>query len=178
MTFEEYKQGLTKAVKQANDYEFGASWYNRQVDSRCNFKVRLGDLVDNINKLNDVTNSKVEIITQLNPYVVNSTKLKDFRGIVTIQIKYDVAGTSLPVVEQLAKFGLFPNTRLNNGSILQHNVKLNNNQGLVRLNLSPEISVDDLIVDIDLTNDYMLYPLFVKALFKCDIIEPKQNLVK
>ena len=176
MPFEEYKQGLIKAVKQFNDYDMGATWYNAQVSSRCNFKVRLGDLVKNIDKLNNVPNSKVETVIQLNPYIVNSNTLQSFVGMLTVQIKYEVADSSTPVIEKLAKFGLFPNTRLNNGSILQHNVKLNNNQGVVRLNLNPETDINDLILDIDLTNEYMLYPLFVKALFNCDIIEPKQHL--
>ena len=176
MTFEEYKQGLKQAVKQAKDYDLGATWYNEQVKPRCNFKVRLGDLVDNISQLNNVPNSKVETVIQLNPYIVNTNTLRSFVGMVTVQIKYNADGTSSPVVEQLAKFGLFPNTRLNNGSILQHNVVLSNKQGAVRLNLNPETDINDLILDIDLTNDYMLYPLFVKALFNCDIIEPKQHL--
>ncbi len=177
MTFEEYKQGLKQAVKQAKDYEIGATEYNAKVDKYCNFKVELGDIVDNIEKLNNVPNSTVETVIQLNPYIANSTTLKDFVGLVTVQIKYNVDGTSAPVVEQLAQFGLFPNTRLKDGSILQHNVKLSNKQGLVRLGLCPEVDANDLIVDIDLTNDYMLYPLFVKALFNCDIIEPKQHLI-
>ena len=177
MTFQEYKQGLKQALEHTKDYDLSIKKYNEDVSKYCDFKVRLGDLVSNIEKSDNMRNAEVQTILQLNPYIINSTELKDFRGLIIIQTQYRVSQVFMPVIEKLAKFGLFPNTQLTDGSMLKDNVQLSSKKGVVELELCPEIDVNDLIVDIDLTNDYMLYPAFVKALFKCNIIEPNQPLV-
>ena len=43
----------------------------------------------------------------------------------------------------------------------------------------PDTDINDLIVTLDLRQEYMVYPVFVKALLKCNIIEnQEQTLTK
>ena len=85
-------------------------------------------------------------------------------------------GSKVPVslqtyVEELAKFRVDHNTELVDGTTLKDNTYIKNDYGRTRIHLMPETNVNDIIVKLDLTEQYMVYPIFLKALLNCNIIE-------
>ena len=173
MTFEEYKQGLKEVAKNHNDLDI--KLYNSKVNKDCNFKVNIGDLIANIEKVHKVKDASVGAIITLSPGFTNNPTGESFIGVVIVGITYNSPDLRKPVVEELAKFRVDHNTPLTDGTTLRENTYIHKDYGRVRLRLMPETNVNDLIVKLDLTNEYMMYPVFVKALLKCNIIENQEQ---
>ena len=175
MTFEEYKKGLKEVAK--NNDEFDIKLYNANVNDKCDFKVSIGDLVDNMQNVSKSQKAKAGATIKLSPNIYNG-KCNTLMGVVTIGITYDVPNSYKPVVEEYARFMVDHNTQLTDGSNLKMNTYIQRDYGRVRLHLMPDTDINDIIVKLDLTEQYMTYPLFVKALLKCNIIEAEQTLTK
>ena len=171
MQFEQYLKGL----KQYKLNELDAKLYNIKASKECNFKVKLKDLADNIAIANNIKRENVNASIYLNPYFSRQNIDTSLIGIISVGITYNNSSNSSSVVEELAKFGVYAKTKLENGSILKDNIICRSDYGRVKIELLPGVDFEDLIVDIDLTEEYMTYPSFVKALLKCNIIENQEQ---
>jgi hypothetical protein len=176
MTFEEYKQGLKEISKSHNDVNIRL--YNAKVNKDCDFKVSIGDLIANIEKVHKVKDVSVGATINLSSGFNNSPTGESFIGVVTVGITYKSPDLSKPVVEELAKFRVDHNSQLTDGTTLKDNTYIQKDYGRVRLHLMPDTNINDLIVTLDLKQEYMFYPVFVKALLKCNIIENEQSFTK
>ena len=173
MTFDEYKQGLQQVAK--NNSELDIKLYNAKVSKDCDFKVSVGELIDNISKVYNAKNASVGATIRLTPSFMGAKLGESLMGVLTIGITYNSADLSKPLVEELAKFKVDNNTPLTDGTMLRENTYIQNDYGRVRIHLMPDTNINDLIVKLDLTNEYMVYPVFLKALLKCNIIENQEQ---
>ena len=176
MTFEQYKQGLKKELAKDNS-SLTIVLYNNKVNKKCNFKVRVGDLVANIEKINQMKDSSVGASVRLSNGFSSDKLGKNFIGALTVAITHNVPDLYKPVVEELAKFRIDHNTELVDGTTLKDNTYIKNDYGRTRIHLMPETNVNDIIVKLDLNEQYMVYPIFLKALLKCDIIDQDEQIL-
>ncbi|MBQ8522882.1 MAG: hypothetical protein IJ458_04435 [Clostridia bacterium] len=176
MTFEQYKQGLKEVAK--NKSELDIKLYNANVADKCDFKVSVGDLVANIEKVRNTKKSKVGATIRLSPGFVNNKLGETLIGIVTIINTYDTPDLYKPIVEELAKFRVDHNAELTDGTNLKMNTYIQKDYGRVSLHLMPDTDINNLIVKLDLTQEYMNYPVVLKALLNCNIIENEQSFTK
>jgi len=173
MTFEEYKQGFKDVAK--NNDEFDIKLYNSKVSQDCDFKVRVGELVENIKKVYHAKDFEVGATIRLSPGFDNNKISGSLIGVVTVGVTHNSAELSKPVVEEFAKFKVDHDAQFVDGSSLSENVNIQKDYGRVRINLMPDTDINDLIVTLDLRQEYMVYPVFVKALLKCNIIESQEQ---
>ncbi len=176
MTFEQYKQGLKEVAK--NNDELDIKLYNANVNDECDFKVSVGDLISNMQNIFKNTTCKVGATITLSPGFSNNKLGETLFGVVSVAITYDSQDFYKPIVEEYARFKVDHNTQLTDGSNLKMNTYIQRDYGRVRLHLMPDTNINDLIVKLDLTEKYMTYPAFLKALLKCNIIENEQALTK
>ncbi|MFQ6724353.1 MAG: hypothetical protein ACLRFE_03370 [Clostridia bacterium] len=176
MNFEEYKQGL-KDVAQSNN-EKKIAIYNASVARKCDFKVNVGELIANIENVNKIKDSNVGATITLSPGFDNNQLGKSLIGTLTVAITYNSPELSKSVVEEMAKFRVDHNTELANGTNLKQNTYIQSDYGRTSLRLMPDTNINDLIVKLDLNAEYMTYPVILKALLKCNIIENEQILTK
>lgn len=174
MTFEQYKQGVKKELAK-NDSALTIVLYNNKVNKNCEFKVRVGDLVANIEKINQMKDSIVGATVRLSKGCFGDALGKNFMGALTVAITHNALNLHKPIVEELAKFRVDHNTELVDGTTLKDNTYIKNDYGRTRIHLMPETKVNDIIVKLDLTEQYMTYPIFLKALLNCDIIDQKEQ---
>lgn len=176
MTFEQYKKGLVEIIKKSNHDRCAVEMYNSRVSKQCNFSVNVADLMEKIVMVSNMQNFEVEAIPQLTPDYMNDKK--PFAGVLKIQNKYNLPHTNKPVISEIARFPLYTTTQFTDGTILRDNAYVQKDYGRASLKFLPGVRVQDIIVKLDLNANYMLDPYFVKALFKCNIIEDEQTLTK
>jgi hypothetical protein len=87
MTFEQYKQGLKEVARTGGEAEIKA--YNANVNSECNFKVRVGDLVDNIQKIHPSKRSITSATIRLSTGFDNSKIGEEMIGRLTVATTYN-----------------------------------------------------------------------------------------
>ena len=175
MTFEEYKQGLKEVIAKSNIDEIAIKLYNSKVSKECNFKVAVKDLVKQIALAQNVDEKDVSASIKLIPWFVNPKTQTNLMGVVSVGTTFISSQTNKPMVEELARFMVGDNTKFADGSTLRDNTRLRDDYGKDKPELINGINLNDIIVDIDLTAEYMMYPVFVKALLKCDIIETQEQ---
>ena len=173
MTFEEYKQGLKDVAKKHDDLD--VRLYNINVKEQCDFKVHVAELVKRIEQVSNLTNASVGTSIRLSPRFSYGRVNEALIGEVIIGITYNQPNTHKPVVEQLAKFVVDENTMFVDGSTLKDNTYIQRDYGRIKLRLMPNVDINNLIVGIDTCQEYMYYPVFLKALFRCNIIENNEQ---
>ena len=176
MTFEQYKQGLKDIINNGNN-TIDRKHYNKKAQEECDFSINLGVLGSALKRNSRFGSAEIEFSTILSPMFNNQGKINKLTGVAIINMVYNIQNDKR-VVEEWARFSINENTKLTNGSTLRDNVYVQNNYGRVRLHLMPDTEVKDLIVKLDLTDEYMNYPAFVKALLSCNVIENDETFTK
>ncbi len=172
MTYEEYKQGLKNL--QVRSY-LDIRHYNQQVTKECDFKVELQQLLDNLAKEKNTSQDKVKAYINLVDWFADRKTRRGFLGIIDIDIELYNDKYGKPVIEKMGKFRADDNTKFTDGSTLYQNTYYYSDYGRNELRLLPDTDLGKIIIPIEVDQEYMEYPIFVKALFKCDIIENEQT---
>lgn len=178
MKFEQYKQGLKDVITKSNKDETAIKLYNSKVSKECNFKVAVKDLVKQIALAQNVDEKDVSASIKLIPWFVNPKTKAKLMGVVSVGTTFISSQTNKPVFEELARFMVGDKTEFVDGSTLRDNTMIINDYGKNKPELVAGTNIEDIIVNIDLTAEYMLYPTFVKALLKCDVVEDEKILTK
>ena len=173
MTFKEYINGLNVLPKLN---EFSIKLYNKRVSSECNFKVNLSELLTYLAEETKVTRDNAVAEIKLVDWFADRQARKDFLGVVSANILHPHPdGGDKPLVETYARFRVDDNTKFADGSTLRDNTYYHDDYGRRTLKMLPESDLENIIVPIDVTQEYMVYPCFFKALLKCNIIESEQT---
>lgn len=172
MTFEEYINGL----KQVSSNEIQVQLYNQEVRSLCDFKVNLGELLINLAESSKVSPDKAKGEIKIVDWYADRKTREGILGVVSANILYPHPnGGNKPLVETFAKFKVDDKTKFKDGSTLRENTYYYDYYGHRTLKLLPQVDLNDIIVQLDLTGVYMTYPRFLNALIKCNIIENNNN---
>ena len=172
MTFDEYKQGFKKLDKRST---LSIESYNQKVASDCDFKVELGELVDRLAKTHRVSRDRFKTNINLVDWFADKQRRKDFSGVVSINLVH--GKDNRQIVETIAKFRVDDNTKFNDDTTLRENTYYDDDYSGRKLRILPIIDLEDIIVTIDLKQEYMNYPAFLKALFKCNVIETQEQVL-
>ena len=175
MTFEQY----TKGLKQISSNELKVKLYNQTVKTECDFKVNLGELLTNLAESSNVAFDRAKSEIKIIDWYANRQTREGILGVVSANILYPHPnGGDKPLVETFAKFRVDDKTKFKDGSTLLDNTYYYDDYGHRIVKLLPQVNLNDIIVPIDLSAEYMTYPRFLNALTKCNIIEESQTLTK
>lgn len=173
MTFKEYINGL-KELPRLN--EFQIKLYNKRVSSICYFNVNLGELLNNLAEASQVTRDNARVEINFIDWFADKENRKNFLGVISAEILYPHPdGGNKPLVETIARFRVDDKTKFADGSTLRDNTYYHDDYGRRTLKMLPDSNLENIIVPLDVTQNYMLYPRFLKAILKCDIIENNQT---
>lgn len=176
MTFKEYIKGL-KELPEFN--AFYIRLYNKRVSSLCNFSVNLGQLMNNLAKASGVDRDSTKTEIKFVDWFADKKQRKDFLAVISASVVVPTTDNNQSKVDEtIARFRTDDNTQFTDGTTLRENTYYNDDYGRRTLKLLPECDLDKIIVPIDVTQEYMLYPRFLKALLKSDVIEQQVETIE
>ena len=168
MTIKEYFTGV-KNLSPLN--KFNLRIYNARVAEYCNFKVRLGELLDN---LATTTKQSREDIEQ--SLILTLDKDNNPSGVVSVKCNFsDEHNTS----KRGLGFYLDADTTFVDGTTLSDNIEIvKPKRGKPEVKLLPNTDIHNIMVKVDVSKWYMINEQFVEAILKSNIVEGKPSMIE